>query len=258
MKIGLGNGSNTVFKIPSVGNRQSFFVDKDASTTSTISVDDDVVAYTDGVVTAITSINEDSGEITLTNAPDLNAVVTADWGASEVSDQAVIEAMEIAEEITDLIIRGKNSAGNNYIQLEDGDGFTRDYRFDHSDVITINSVTVDGITKVIDTDYKLYKFKGSLTRYWYIQFRSTPRNDLQNIEIDYDHGEVKVGVTRLSEYMSARYILLEIKPSRTSGMFKKGDGGLPEKGDVSRLPQINREIKSLKMKYDRRIKYERA
>ncbi|KKN31659.1 hypothetical protein LCGC14_0821770 [marine sediment metagenome] len=340
VQIGVGDGIETVFQIPSVANRQSFFVDKDAATSSTISVDDDVIAYSNGSTTPITSIDQDSGKITLTNPPASDVIVTADYGASEVSDQDVIEAMEIAEEMTDEIIRGKNSADrvsfevtdtiiyadaspdtatrasgswlddgliigdkviilgsanndgtytisslsatvltidasenfptfeadptdttfsvrNVFTQDINGDGKTVSFAFEHADVTTINSVTVNNVIKVIDTNYKLYKFKGDLTRYWYIHFKQTPRNDLQNISVDYGYGETKKGITRMAEYFAARYILLEIKPSRATGYWVKGDK-LPEKGEVSRLPQIIKELKSLMLKYDRRIKYATA
>lgn len=255
LRIGVGDGSTTVFQIPSVGNRQFYFVDKDAGIASTIEKNTDVIAYDNGSIITITDLSLDSGKITLTSAPANSHIITSDYLHSEISDSAVLQAMDIAMEMTDLIIRGKNADTENYTQTEDANGIDYIFVFDHADVHTVNTVTVNGETKILNTDYFLYKYKRNSVRYWYIRFKTRPFAKEQSIVINYDYGAEVKGITRMAELFAARYILLEIKPSRTAGMWKKGERNA-EKSDVSRLQQLNNEIKMLKSKYDRRIKYE--
>lgn len=340
VRLAAGDGTNKIFQLPSVGNRQSFFVDKDASTTSTITITD-VVIYDDGVSVTIDSINVDSGTVTLNVAPAANSIMRADFLHSEISDDDVILAMEVAEELTDNIIRGKNSiynvnfevtetityadaspdtatraagswitdglvvgdkvvisgstandgtytisvlsatvltiassesfpsfavdtndttfgVNNIFTQVEDGDGAETIWNFEFADVTSVEVVTVDGSTLTVNTDYWIYKFEGSNTRYNLIRFNNSPSNDKQNISIALIYGEINSGVTRMAELLAAEYILLEINPARTSGMWVKGDGRNKEKGSVSRLGYIQKQLKTLKVKYDRRKRYERA
>lgn len=254
VSIGIGDGTEKVFKLPAVGNRQGYLVDKDATGTSTITTDD-VIVYVNGSSVTVSSIDQDAGEVTLTVAPLTDDVVTADYVFSEVSDDNIILAMNIADQMVDYLIVGNNSAPVTWTQTEDGDGKTLEYEVDFTDVTTITSVTVDGSILVEDTSYWIYN-RPKTSFVWYIKLNSYPLNDKKNVVIVYNHGyNSDVMITRLAELYAARYILLEVKPSRTSGQWVKGEGKRTTKGAESRITGILENILNLQTVLDKRIKY---
>ena len=252
-----GDGSSTEFKIPSVGLNQGFFVDLAGVTSSEITVDD-IVVYDDGTPVTVSSIDEDAGTVTLSVAPADDSVMTADYKRSQVSDGKVIEAMEIAEELVDDIIRGSNVAGNSYVQYESGDGEEFEWEFDHSDVISFTSVVVDGSTLTEDTDYWVRKFPRT-DRYWYIEFDTRPNKGHKNIVITYIHGNNQKNIDKLSNLYAARHLIHgDVRLQDSSGMWIEGAGNYDSEGDRSKLGMINREIIDLQSILDRRSKFETA
>ena len=243
-KLKSGTGSKTEFRVPTIGENTGFFVDLAADKTSTITVDD-VVVYVDGTPVTVSSLDQDAGTVTLAVAPIQDAVVTIDYQYSEVSDDDVIDSMNQAEEMIDIIIRGKNVADNSYTQTNSGDGYKSDFEFDHSDVITVDTVTVDGIVLVSGTDYYLWKFQRT-SRYWYIEFVNPPNYDFQNVVIAYTHGEVTNLADKLSNLYAARYLLQgDIRLSESKSRWVDGDGKKEAKGDRSRMAMVNREIMAI-------------
>lgn len=251
-----GDGSTTEFKIPAVGNEQGYFLDTSSTDTSTITTDD-VVVYDDGVPVTVSAIDQDAGTVTLSVAPALDSVMTIDYKFSEVSDAQVVVAMQIALEIVDRIIRGKNTASNSYTQTHSGDGEKLEWEFDHADVTSITSVTVDGSVQTVNSQYYLWKYPRT-DDYWYIEFVSPPSNTFQNVVIVYDHGNVKAEATKLSNHYSARHLINsgQVRKQDSSGLWIEGQGNYDSEGDTSRLGMINREIIDIQSRLDERSRYE--
>ena len=217
--------------------------------------------YVNGTPVTVSSLDQDAGTVTLAVAPALNDKVTIDYMHSEVSDEQVILAMNIAEELVDDLIRGKNSASNAYTQIIDGDGESNIFYFDHFDVTAVSSVTIDGSAKTLNTDYWVYKHRGNATLMRYIKLLSAPINDNQNISIVYTHGQQTDLGDELSNLFAARSILLgDVKSGRTSGKWVQGDGKDKTKSPASpsRLRILNSEISQIMSVLDRKFRHETA
>lgn len=252
-QIGVGDNTETEFKLPAVGKRTGYLIDLDSSTTSTIT-EADVIVYVNDTPVTVSGIDEDAGTVTLAVAPSVSDVIKADYMWSEVSDEQIIDEMNIAKEIVDIVINGQNVVDQSYTQEIDGNGSETEFEFDHSDVSSITSITVDGVTQTIDTNYKLYKFAKSAF-YWYIKFLIAPISENQNIVIVYNYGQNSYLIHRLSNlYASRQLILGPIKSSRSAGTFRKGDTGKSD-GEVSRLSKVNSEIMKIVPMVDNRNKY---
>jgi len=250
---GVPDGVLTEFKIPAVGDRKSYIVDQTADKTSTITVAD-ITVYVNGTPVTVSSIDEDEGSLILASAPLTGDVVTADYMWSEVSDNEIIEGMNIATEIVQQIIRGANDVSNTYTQLIDGNGVDREFEFEHADVTSVDTVTVNGTVLTENTDYYLYKHERT-NLYWYIKFKTPPIAKEHVISIDYTYGELKYMYTRLANLHAARHVILAfLKPERTGGTFKKGQN--PKKrGDTTKLAEINEEIIYLREFVEKRERF---
>jgi hypothetical protein len=90
---GIANGSNTIFTANHIPLTDSNYDDTVDTT--------DVVVYVNGVSVAKTSLNVETGAITLTAAPANGATVTANYRYSPVTDQAVGQVQEEAGDLVD-------------------------------------------------------------------------------------------------------------------------------------------------------------
>jgi hypothetical protein len=251
-----GDGTTTEFKVPAVGSEQGYFLDLDSGTTSSITIAD-VVVYDDGVPVTVSAIDNVAGTVTLSVAPAADSVMTIDYKFSEVSDAQVIVAMNIAQEIVDRIIRGKNTASNSYVQTESGDGETNEWEFHHADVTSITSIVVDGTTLTANSHYYLWKYPRT-DDYWYVEFVTAPSKNYQNVVITYDHGNVKAEATKLSNHYAARHLINsgQVRGQDSSGLWVEGQGDYDSEADTSRLGMINREIIDIQSRLDERDRYE--
>ncbi len=177
---------------------------------------------------------------------------------SEVSDAQILEAMNIAQAQVDKIIRGNNTGSVSKTDTIDGDGETREYEFEASDVTSITSVTVDGASLTETTHYHLYKYPNS-DYYWKIVFETPPINDFRNIVIVYDHGQSSdYLVNHLSNLLASRIVVLQyVRSSKQSGQYVRGKNQTAV-GNTTRLVDINKQIMDIVKDVDRRLKYRLA
>ena len=255
IKVSTGDGSTTEFDLPFIGRQRGYIVDLAASKTSTITVAD-IIVYVDGTPVTVSSIDEDKGSVTLAAAPNNSTAITADFKWSLVSDVEVIKSMDYAEEMVDFVIRGNNVGTITYTQEIHGDGVETEYEFEHADVLSLTTVTIDSSVYVENTNYKLIKFPRT-DRYWYIKFVVPPRkDDTQAVgSIVYVHGENTELGDRLSNLYAARYLILgALRSAQSQGQFKKNSTNT-RVGEFSRLKDINEEIMSIQKFLDRDTKY---
>lgn len=239
------DGVTAVFEVPAVGRNKGFFVDLTDGQSSTITIAD-VVVYDDGVSVTVASIDQDAGTVTLSLVPALDSIMTIDYKYSKISDANVIEAMDIAEEITDIEIGGKGSAGNAFTQTEDGDGYETDFTLEHSDVTSITSVTVEGTVQTADTDYFTYTYRGS-AHISEIKLLSPAPNIHKTLVIVYEHGSTSDLIDRLSNLFAARHILLQIARINPSVRNVKGSGKEPSRSsNFALLQAVNNEINNIR------------
>lgn len=90
---GTANGSNTIFTVSHIPLTDSNYDDMVDAT--------DVVAYVNSSVVAVTSVNVDTGGITLAAAPANGAVVTINYRYSPITDQAVSQVQDEAGDLVD-------------------------------------------------------------------------------------------------------------------------------------------------------------
>ncbi len=250
VKLGVGDDSTLVFRIPAIGNNLAFLIDQDGVTTSTITTDD-ITVYVNKVPVTVDSIDNFAGTVTLSTPPSNGAVVTADYMWSEVSDEEILKAMESAEEIVNEIIRGSNDVDQTHVQYIDGDGFMTDFNFDHSDVTSVTSVYYYDSLQTLDVNYYLYQNINGV--YDHISFSFVPKKGHKNIKIEYVYGKRKVLHDDLSNAYASRFVILNyLRPERRGGSFIKGKDPL-QRGDTSRLLEINQEIIELMKFLDNRV-----
>lgn len=252
-----GDGSTTEFIIPNVGNNKSFICDKDASTTSTITTAD-ITVYVNGVSVTVSSIDEEKGSVTLDSAPANGAFVTADYTWSEVSDQMVIDKMNIVKLMLDKTLRGSNIGSQSYTQVEWGDGETKTFLLHHFDVTSVDTVTVNGVSKTEDTHYYLIKHdRTNLIKE--IVFDTAPIKDEKNISIAYTYGDNNYINDRVANLLAARLLLLDMPLDQKTGRYRKGftnqnATNMDIEIDLSRLELITRELGELRPYVDKRVK----
>lgn len=252
-KLGTGDGSNVEFELPAVGRNMGYIIDLNGSTTSTIDVND-IVVYVSGTPVTVSSIDEDKGSVILASPPASNAVVTADYKWSEVSDSQILNAMNIATEQVNTIIQGSNVTGNTLTDTFDGDGYTKTFELLKKDIASIDTVTVDGVTQTENTHYYTYKYDNGF--YWYVHFETAPRKANKNVKITYTYGSNTFMNDHLSNLLASRIVILKyIKSHRSAGEFVKGKQSRVS-ARTTRLTEINNQIMEMMKYLDKRKRYE--
>lgn len=256
-----GDGSTLEFLVPQIGNNLGYFVDKDADQTSTITVAD-VTVYVDGTPVTVASIDELKGSIILDAAPLSAKRITADVTWSEVSDTMVIDAMNLTSELLDITIRGSNIVSQSHTQIEWGNGELKEYTLDHYGVTSVDTVTIDGTVKTLDTHY--WEIVHPRTSYIKsIIFEQAPIKDQENVSIAYTYGYSSYIVTRVSELYAARQLLIDMPSDTKSGRYRrglsnKGSSNMDIQSELSRLETITRELNELRKFFDKTIKVART
>lgn len=255
VSIGTGDGSETEFMLPYVGFNEGFVLDQDQqeSATPVISIGaSDITVYSNDVPVTVTSIDNEKGSVVLASAPVDTELITADYWHSIISDESVITSMTDAKDIVDEIIDGDMESDHSQNFKYDGDGHQTEFWLKKKDVTAITSVTVNGSSKTLDTDYFIYYYDDAV-RMSYIKFKSPPSaSSLQNVVVGVTRGKSKSILVRLSNLYAGKLVLLDLPDSAIVGEFKKGNQSTGKTPTTSRLRMLNFQIKEILETEDRR------